>query len=444
MAVLASVSAVSTTTSAVAVTGAEHGTERISLDDESHEANAPSYTPSLSADGRWVAFASDASNLVRGDTNSKRDVFVRDNRTGRIKRVSLSTEGRQANEHSYNPSISADGRWVVFDSWATNLVANDRNRRGDVFLHDMESGRTTRINARLDHKGEAHGNSGFAVISADGMHVAFESNAPDMREGGGNQSDVYVWHRETGEIEWISQGYAGAGHGNSGAPAISADGRYIAFTSAAPDLVPLDTNQRDDIFVRDRELGITRRVSLNSVGGESNHESDAAAISADGRWIAFDSMAYSLTTPDPAPESVPKMANPLHRMSEDRNSASDVFLHDMLTGRTEMISVSDEGIQGVRESYAPTISADGRYVVFVSYADNLVPGDKNNERDVFLRDVHTGTTVRVSVGDLGDEGAGLSYGPAISADGKRIAFVSDAENLVDGDRNHEGDVFVRW
>jgi Tol biopolymer transport system component len=439
------VGAVAAASSAGAVAGAEHGTERVSLDADAHEANAPSYTPSLSHEGRWVAFASDADNLVPGDTNRKRDVFVRDTWTGLVRRVSVSSEGVQGNEHSYNPSISADGRWVAFDSWSHNLVPDDHNRRGDVFLHDMRTGKTTRISSRSDHKGEeAHGNSGFAVISADGKHVAFESNAPDMRPNGGNQSDVYMWHRETGEIEWISQGYMGAGHGNSGAPAISENGRFVAFTSSAPDLVPVDTNERDDIFVRDRELGITRRVSLNTVGGESNHESDAAAISADGRYIAFESMAYSLTAPDPVPEFLPKMLNPLHRMGNDENSASDVFVHDTVTGRTEMVSVSDEGVQGIRESYAPAISADGRYVVFVSYADNLVPGDRNNERDVFVRDLVAGKTTRVSIGDLGGEGAGLSYGPAISANGKRIAFVSDAENLVDGDQNHEGDVFVRW
>ena len=433
------------TTGAWAVAGASHGTERVSLDAQAHEANAPSYTPSLSEDGRWVAFASDATNLVRGDTNNRRDVFVRDTRSGKVTRVSVASKGVQADEHSYNPSISADGRWVVFDSWASNLVRGDHNKRADVFLHDMETGRTARINAPVGHKGEeAHGNSGFAAISGDGMHVAFESNAPDMRPGGGNQSDIYMWHRETGAIEWVSQGDAGAGHGSSGAPAISHDGRFIAFTSSAPDLVPLDTNQRDDIFVRDRELGTTRRVSVNSVGGESNHESDAAAISADGRYIAFESMAYSLTAPDPVPEFVPKMPNPLQRMSTDTNSATDVFLHDMVTGRTEMVSVSDAGVQGIRESYAPSMSGDGRYVVFVSYADNLVPGDQNNERDVFVRDVVTGTTTRMSVGDLGGEGAGLSYGPAISGDGERTAFVSDAENLVAGDSNHEGDVFVRW
>lgn len=425
-----------------AVAGAEHGTERVSLDATAHEADAASYTPSLSADGRWVAFASDATNLVRGDTNRQRDVFVRDTRSGATKRVSVSSEGAQARESSFNPSISADGRWVVFDSYTDNLVPGDRNRRGDVFLHDTKNGRTSRISLRPDGK-EAHGNSGFAAISGDGRHVAFESSAPDMRPEAANQSDVYVWNRETGAIEWISQGIAGAGSGNSGGPAISHDGRHVAFTSAAADLVAADTNQRDDIFVRDRELQSTRRASINTLGGESNHESDAAAISHDGRYVAFESMAYSLTAPDPFPESVPKMLNPLHRNSTDRNSAVDVFRHDMLTGQTEMVSVSDAGVQGLRESYAPTMSGDGRFIAFVSYADNLVSADRNEQRDVFIRDLTSGKTSRISIGDLGLEGAGLSYAPAISADGTRTAFASDAENLVNGDSNHEGDIFVR-
>ncbi|MGQ0845792.1 MAG: TolB family protein [Sporichthyaceae bacterium] len=428
---------------AAAVPGAEHGTERVTLAVAEREADDASYTPVLSADGRWVAFASEATNLVRGDTNRRQDVFLRDTRTGKTKRVSVASGGRQSRGDSFNPSISGDGRYVVFDSWADDLVPGDTNRRGDVFLHDAKTGKTTRISTRVANHEEAHGNSGYGVISADGRHVAFESNAPDMRPGGGDQSDVYVWSRETGDIELISQGVYGAGHGNSGAPAISRDGRFVAFTSAASDLIVGDTNQRDDVFVRDRQTQTVRRASVNSVGGESNHESDAASISADGRYVAFESMAYSLTNVDPLPEATPKMFNPLQRSGTDANSASDVFVHDMLTGRTEMVSVSDAGVQGVRESYAPSISGDGRYVVYVSYADNLVPGDRNEQRDVFVRDLAAGKTTRMSVGDLGDEGAGLSYGPAISEDGTRTAFVSDAENLVPGDDNHTGDVFVR-
>lgn len=416
-------------------------TQRVSLDSGAHEANAPSHSPSLSVDGRWVAFVSDASNLVPGDTNDEHDVFVRDTHSGRIERVSVASSDRQGNGPSLNPSMSADGRFVAFDSTATNLVPGDRNGRFDVFLHDRQSGITRLVSLRPDGA-PLHGHSGYPVISGDGMHVAFESGAPDMHPDRA-QSEVYSWSRETGRVEWVSRGPRGMASGSSGSPAISYDGRFVAFTSAAPDLVVGDTNQREDVFVRDLNTNLTRRVSVNSAGGESNYDSDAASISADGRYVAFESMAYSLAGHDPLPDAFPRMFDPLQAASPDVNSMVDVFVHDVVTGRTELVSVGQCGEQGTRESYGPSISADGTRIAFVSYADNLVPEDTNNERDVFVRDLARGTTTRLSLGNLGRQGAGLSYNPAISPDGTRTAFSSDADNLVADDHNRVGDIFVR-
>ncbi|MGQ0467381.1 MAG: TolB family protein [Sporichthyaceae bacterium] len=416
-------------------------TQRINLDAQAHEANAPSHSPSLSANGRWVAFVSDADNLVPGDTNKERDVFVRDVQTGRIERASVASNGKQGNGPSFNPSISADGRFVAFDSTADNLVPGDTNGRFDVFLRDLQSGATLLISVRPDG-GQLHGHSGYPVISGDGMHVAFESGAPDLHPDRA-QVEVYAWSRATGKVEWVSRGLRGMASGSSGSPAISYDGRHVAFTSAAPDLVVGDTNQREDVFVRDRATNTTRRVSVNSAGGESNHDSDAASISADGRFVAFESMAYSLAGHDPLPDAFPKMFDPLASASPDVNSLVDVFVHDTATGRTELVSVGQAGEQGTRESYGPSISADGTRIAFVSYADNLVRGDTNNERDVFVRDLAAGTTKRLSVGVSGAQGTGLSYNPAMSPDGTRTAFASDADNLVADDRNRVGDVFLR-
>ncbi|MGQ0845793.1 MAG: TolB family protein [Sporichthyaceae bacterium] len=421
---------------------APHGTARLSVDGGDREGNASSFTPALSADGRWVAFVSEANNLVPGDTNGRRDIFVRDTGSNATVRVSVDSRGVQANHESFNPSISADGRFVAFDSFADNLVPGDRNGRFDVFLHDRRTGETRRVSTRLDG-GEAHGTSGNPVVSGDGRFVAFESGAPDMRPGGAGHVDVFVWDRETERTEWVGQGMHGTGSGDSGAPAISHDGRFVAFTSSSPDLVPGDTNEREDIFLRDRELDLTRRVSLNSVGGESNHDSDNAAISADGRYVAFVSQAYSLSTLDPLPDAWPKMWDPFHESDTDPNGASDVFVHDMLTGRTELVSVALTHGPGRRESYGPAISADGRRIAFASYAEDLVAGDTNEQRDVFVRDLDAATTTLLSVGYDGSPATGLSYAPAISADGERTVFASEADNLVADDANGSEDVFLR-
>ncbi|HVE23873.1 MAG TPA: hypothetical protein VNC22_00645, partial [Sporichthya sp.] len=183
------------TAGAVAMPGpavaAGHVTTRVSDQGGRGEPNDGSFTPSVSRDGRYVVFASDASNLVPGDTNHRRDIFVRDVQAGTTTRVSLSGQGRQANLDSYNPSISDDGRYVVFDSFATNLVPDDLNREGDVFLRDVKAGTTTRVSRGIDGK-ETNAGSGFAVISGDGNVIAFESSATNLRSGSpGRVTDIY-------------------------------------------------------------------------------------------------------------------------------------------------------------------------------------------------------------------------------------------------------------
>jgi tricorn protease-like protein len=398
-------------------------TTLVSVDSAGTQGNGHCYSLSLSADGRYVAFQSAASNLVPGDTNNYTDIFVHDRQTGDTARVSVSSSGAQGNSESEWPSISADGRYVAFDSPASNLVTGDTGYY-DVFVHDRQTGQTARVSVS---SGGAQGNrdSGWPSISADGRYVAFRSAASNLVTGDtNNRYDIFVHDRQTGQTSRVSMDSAGTqGNHDSGWPSISADGRYVAFQSYASNLVPGDTNNASDVFVHDRQTGQTSRVSMDSAGTQGNNESLYLAISADGRFVAFQSYASNL-------------------VPGDTNNAPDVFVHDRQTGQTTRASVSSSGAQGNSGSDWPSISADGRFVAFLSYASNLVPGDTNDVRDIFVHDRQTGQTTRASVSSSGDQGNSESNSPSISADGRSVAFQSAASNLVPGDTNGYQDIFV--
>jgi Tol biopolymer transport system component len=440
----------------------------------------------ISADGRFLAFDSHASNLVTGDTNERNDVFVRDRTSGTTTRVSVRTGGEQSNEASYLRAISADGRFVVFSSYASNLVAGDtagcngeRLTCSDVFVRDRMSGKTTRASMGSGGK-QANGDSGEAAISADGRFVVFSSYASNLVAGDTNTcvqkylvgaapkarrypcADVFVRDRATGRIERVSVGSRDTqANGDSGQRglAISGDGRFVAFGSEASNLVASDTNKEcfspivrapysndrvryncGDVFVRDRMSGKTTRASVGSGGNQANGASYEPSISADGRFVAFSSEASNLVAGDT--NSCPGMICP------------DVFIHDRATGKTERVSVSSDGKQVSGPSSEPSISADGRYVAFASYAASLVADDTNTCatvaqreefacRDVFVRDRATGKTERVSVSSAGEQANGYNDNPTISADGHFVTFSSAASKLVHGDTNNLRDVFAR-
>ena len=275
---------------------------------------------------------------------------------------------------------------------------------------------------------QGNGTSDYPAISADGRFVAFQSDATNLVPGDTNfLADVFVRDRQTGTTQRVSLGPGGRqGNGSSVGPAISADGRVIAFVSNAPNLVPGDTNGMLDVFVRDRQTGTTRRVSLGQGGVQSNGSSFTPALSADGRFVAFQSAASNL-------------------VPGDTNGQPDVFVFDRKTGTTHRVNVGPGGVQAPDGGSEPALSANGRFVAFTSYSSNLVPGDTNFATDVFVRDRQTGTTRRVNLGPGGVEGDD-SFGsarPAISADGRFVAFNSYATNLVPGDTNGLPDVFVR-
>jgi Tol biopolymer transport system component len=399
-------------------------TIRVSVASGGTQGNGHSYHPSISADGRYVAFASNASNLVSGDTNGASDIFVHDRVTDSTERVSVSSGGTQGNGNSYNPSISVDGRYVAFNSKASNLVGGDTNGNWDIFVHDRVTDSTERVSVSSDGT-QGNGNSYNPSISVDGRYMAFESLASNLVSGDTNgASDIFVHDRVANSTERVSVSSDGTqGNGYSCYPSISADGTDVAFASDASNLVSGDINGNWDIFVRDQVTDSTERVSVSSDGTQGNGYSCYPSISAGGTYVAFMSEASNL-------------------VSGDTNGASDVFVHDRVTSSTERASVSSDGTQGNRSSYSSSISADGTYVAFASEASNLVSGDTNGASDVCVHDRATGSTERASVSSDEMQGNGHSKWPSISADGRYVAFESLASNLVNGDTNGASDVFV--
>jgi len=334
--------------------------------------------PVISADGRFVAFDSYADDLVANDTNTIGDIFVHDRVTGATVRVSVDSAGAQADGESEWPALSADGRFVAFHSLATNLVANDTNGTCDVFVHDRDP---------------------------DGNGIFDEGNGVTTRvsvESGGAQGD-----------------------GTSFSPTLSADGRLLTFHGNSTNLVAGDTNQCFDVFLHDRATGTTIRVNVDTTGAEANGPSLYSTISSDGRIVAFPGFGTNL-------------------VAGDTNGACDIFVHDVATGQTTRVSVDSAGVEGDDGSFGPiSLSADGAIVAFSSLADNLVAGDLAGRGDVFVHDRTSGTTERVSVDSAGAEGNGDSYWPALSADGSKVVFSTYADDFCPDDTNLEEDVFVR-
>jgi Tol biopolymer transport system component len=370
-------------------------------------------------------FTSEAANLVPGDTNDERDVFVRDLAAGLTSRVSVSSTGVEGNGQSFSASISDDGRWIAFESQSTNLVVGDNNGFADVFLHDRQSGITKLISISLSGV-PANGLSNRPAISGDGNCISFLSEASDLISGDTNQlTDAFVYDATTLTIERISvtsNGMQSSGVTPQSRSALSYDGRFVVFESGASNLVLNDTNGFSDIFLRDRLNGTTERVSLNNFNIQANGQSTEAAISADGRIIAFASSATNL---------IPADAN---------GAWNDVFVFDRLTSVVSCESVSSSGNQGLfGHSGLPSLSADGATIAYQSGAQ-LVPADENATLDIYVRDRPPGITSRISVSSLGDPGIYDSRRPSVSSDGTFIAFESLASNLVPGNVGY--DVFI--
>jgi len=413
-------------TTLAAASGASAPVVRESVSSAGAQANGHSLAASISADGRYVAFYSSATNLVAGDTNGARDVFVHDNQTGATTRVSVSSSGGQANGQSFSPALSADGRYVAFYSDATNLVAGDTNNADDVFVHDRQTGATTRVSVSSGG-GQADSGSYLPAINADGRYVAFVSDATNLALGDTNRlRDVFVRDLATGtttRVDVATNGDESQG-GPSTAPALSADGQLVAFSSFAFNLIATDTNFESDVFVHNLQTGDTSRVSESAGGFEVDGNSFDPSLSGNGRYVAFDSDAFDL-------------------VPDDSNDAVDVFVVDRQTGLVTRASLDDAGSQANDGSARPSLNGDGRFVAFSSESTDLVPGDTNGAVDIFIHDNLSGATTRLSVKANGVEADGDNIRPVISADAHFVAFDSQADNLVSGDGNGFSDVFLR-
>lgn len=408
--------------------------ERVSVNDRGRGGDGPSSGPALNANGEFAAFYSNAPNLTCGDHNAVRDVFVRDRALAHTARTSLDSNGGEAIGASQPagvaPALSADGRLVAFSAVAPDLVVDDHNNVEDVFLRDRvtdatcpETGATVRLSVGRDGA-EANGPSSHPALSADGCCVAFQSLADNLVGGDTNQaSDVFLSDCRRQEILLVSTAPGDApAVGDSITPAVSGDCAFVAFASAARNLVEGDTNGVPDIFVREMASGRVTRVSVDSSGREANGTSFFPAINFDGSVVAFKSDATNL-------------------VPSDTNAAADVFVHDRATADTERVSVDSFGNEANGFSGPPKVSGSGRFVVFPSWASNLVADDHNGFGDVFVRDRVESTTERVTCGVEPNSGV-PDLAASISADGDWIAFASLASNLVPEDLNNALDVFV--
>ena len=387
--------------------------EVVSVASNGTQGDGWSFYPSISADGRYVAFTSIAGNLAPGGSNGYNQVFLRDRLRGTTVRVSSTPNGAPGNGDSAFQSISADGRYVAFISTATDLVPGGAPP-GGVLLHDALRGTTSQIVST---------DTGWATLSADGRYLAFSTPVAVVPGDTNNAFDVFLLYLRTGDVRRVSVSSAGVQGdlGSGGAPlAISADGRRVAFVSAATNLAP---GGRSGVYVHDHTTGETVRASVPNASALRLGDGETVAISPDGRFVAFSSRDRLIYA--------------------DRNDNNDVYLRDLDRGRTERISVATSGAEANGYSFLPSVSAWGRYVSFATGATNLGPPDANHSGDVYLRDRYAGTTSLLSAtpaGTPGNESTDLSR---LTPGAGHVALVSLATDLVRGGTNGQMQVLLR-
>jgi Tol biopolymer transport system component len=381
--------------------------------------------PAISADGGRVAFATLAHDLGPTDTNNALDVYVRDLQAGTTTLVSVNAQGNNGgNSGSFEPKFSADGRFVLFVSGASNLGPTDTNGHLDVYVRDLVANTTTLVSANTEGNNGGNLDSGEAKISANGRFAVFVSSASDLvglpTSGYG---DVYVRDLVTGTtmLASVNADDTAGGNARSDTPFISADGRFVAFTSAADNLDTLGPGY--GVYVRDLVAGTTSRVSVSVSGTASDGIASALGISADGRFVLFQSTALDL---------VPlNIANP------------NVYVRDLVAGVTKLVSVNAEGIDDAGGGEPASISADGRFITFASASEELGPPDTNGLLDIYRKDMATGQVTLISANGSGTSGGNWeSSVSAMSADGQVVAFRSRGNDFGPTDTNGFNDIYV--
>lgn len=413
--------------SVLAVSADAQSTQRVSVSSLGEQGNGLSFigfSPFLSGDGMRVVFSSYASNFAPGADPSVPNIYMRDRTQGLTVLVSATPAGVPADGYCDRATISTDGRFVAFSSYATNLVANDTNSRSDIFVRDLRA-HSTSMASIAPGGALPNGYSYDPAVSATGRFVAYSSDSTNLVAGDTNgQYDVFLRDDRTGVTERVSvTGSGSQGNALSGGASLSADGRFVAFHSKASNFTPGDVTGTTDVFLRDRWNGSLKCLSLALSGLPGNDDSFDPAISADGQWIVFTSSATDL-------------------VPGDTNQEPDVFLFDISTNLTTRISLAWNGGQAAGPSSLSTITPDGRYVGFASSAADIVPGDLNGASDVFVLDRLLGTTQLASVSSAGTQGNYTTAWPSLSSDGRTIATESGATNLVRHDTNLAADIFV--
>jgi hypothetical protein len=391
----------------------------ISLDSISSQLAGPSgsysYAPSLSADGSYVAFQSMANIVREGDVNDLEDVFRRDVANSVTTLVSQGSNGAKGNNRSYAPDMAGDGAIVAFESLASNLVANDANNAADVFVRDLTSATTARISLAAGG-GDANGPSFRPAISNNGAFVAFCSRATNLVANDSNSvASAFLFERASGTMTKIPLDEGSEATAGCARVAINNDGSVIAVTNVVGGVAR--------VFTYDRASGTTTPLTANA---DASSGLTGLAISGDGKLVAFDSLAANLTT-------------------DDSNRSRDVFAWKVADGSTKRVSVRTDGTQLPADSGSSgvAVSRDGRYVVFGSTANEVVPGDSNGREDIFRYDVTTSqaTIASVSVNDRPANDS--SYAPDISDNGSVVVYATLAANIVPGDGNRYPDVYLR-
>ena len=382
----------------------------------------------LSANGRFVVFTSAATNLV-GVAGAH--VYRRDRTSDVTELVTVAKSGVPSTAGGFSPTVSADGRLVAFASIGSDFVDGDTNATIDVFLRDMVSGTTVLVSASQtgtpgDLSSGLSGASGAHGISDDGRYVAFTSNATNLVATPNNgKQQVYVKDLATGVVTRASVDASNAaGNDMSSAPVLSGNGRVVAFVSQAANFSPLSTSHTGQLFVRDLDAGTTTLESVTTTGVPVlARPATGPALSFDGRFLVFESEGQ------------------LEPRDRDAGTA-DVFLRDRALGTTVLASLSSNTVAGAA-SRAPSISADGRWVGFQSLDDTLVPDDLNRMNDVFLYDRSTEAVTLVSVNDAGQQANSHSSSASVSSDGRLVLLLSSASNLVTSPSSTGSQLYVR-
>ena len=401
-------------------------TERISVNSSNEIQPGDSFLwkRSISADASIIAFESEAS-YVASDTDNAFDVYVRNRDNDTTELVSVRSNGDHVpGPGSYAAEISANGQFVVFES-GNPLVSADTNEAFDVYLHNRETGKTTRISVQKDGD-QVQGQSFEVSISPNGRYVAFMSDATNLVSNDDNlKRDIFLHDRTTKSLKRVSiRTNGGESNGDSSRPSVSNDGD-VAFYSVADNLVADDENEVTDVFVR-LASGKTKRVSVSSSGEEGDGTSDQTSISKSGNVIAFRSEASNFKT-------------------GAGGDQTDIFVRVLSERKTRLVSKSSSGDigEGSSNGYHGMLSYSGRYVAFDSRAENLVSGDDNEVTDMFWHDRESGITKLVSVThDNSDLDAGV-YEGSISGDGQWVAFDTDATNVDGATDPIDIDVFLR-